>query len=112
MVALAADQGEIFVAAGLLEDDSGELLFGGSELLAGLHALGLEQALFDQLRLAGLNGEVGLGKGNLLFPRVAILRNEVAGVAGEHDVVDLTAGAGADLDHFVDVNKMVGHRMT
>jgi hypothetical protein len=35
------------------------------------------------------------------------LGDEVAGVAGEHEIVDFTLGAGADFDHFVDVNKMV-----
>jgi len=41
----------------------------------------------------------------------AILGGEVTGVAGDHDVVDLSAGAGANLDHFPDVGKMVGHLM-
>ncbi len=37
----------------------------------------------------------------------AILGDEVAGESGEHDVVDLALAAGTELDHFVDVNKMV-----
>ena len=107
LISLAANEGEVLVAAGLLEDELGQFLFRGGELLAGGDALGFEQALLDQLGTAGLDGEVGLGKGDLLLPGVAILGDEVAGVAGEHDVINLTPGAGADFDHFVDVNTMV-----
>ena len=67
VIALAADEGEVLVAAGLLEDDAGEFLFRGGELLAGGDALGFEQPLLDQLGAAGLDGEVGLGEGDFLL---------------------------------------------
>jgi hypothetical protein len=107
LVALAANEGEVLIAPGLLKDELGQFLFGGGELLAGGDALGFKEALLDQLRAAGLDGEVSLGKGDLLLPGIAIPGDEVAGVAGEHDVINLTPGARADFDHFVDVNKMV-----
>ena len=68
--------------------------------------------VLDEFRAAGLDGEVGLGEGDFLFSRISILGDEVAGVTGEHDVLDLTLGAGADFDHFPDVRKMVLNRMT
>jgi hypothetical protein len=37
--------------------------------------------LFDQLGFAGLDGKVGLGKGDLLLLRITVLGDEVAGVA-------------------------------
>ena len=107
LVARAANEGEVLMAPGLLKDELGQFLFGGGELLAGGDAHGFKEALLDQLRAAGLDGEVSLGKGDLLLPGIAILGDKVAGVAGEHDVINLTPGARADFDHFVDVNKMV-----
>ena len=43
--------------------------------------------------------------------RFETLRNEAAGVAGGHEIVDLALGSGADPDHFVDANKMIGNRV-
>ena len=87
LVALAANEGEVLMAPSLLKDGLGQFLFGGGELLAGGDALGFKEALLDQLRAAGLDGEVSLGKVDLLLPGIAILGDEVAGVAGEHDVI-------------------------
>ena len=56
-------------------------------------ALCLQQPLLDQFRPASLDGEIGLGESNFLLLGVAILGDEVAGVAGEHDVVDFTLSA-------------------
>lgn len=109
VVALAADEGKILIATGLLEDEVGEFLFRVREFPAGGDALCFEQALFDEFRPAGLDGEVGLGKGDLLLPGVAVLGDEVAGVTGEHDVVDLAFRSLGQLDQFVDVNKMIGN---
>ena len=107
LVAFAANEGEVLVAAGLLEDDLGEFLLGVAEFLAGGNAFGLEEALLDELGAAGLDREVGLSEGDLLLGGIAVLGDEVAPVAGEHDVGDLTLAAGAEFNHFVDVNKMV-----
>jgi hypothetical protein len=87
LVALAANEGEVLMAPSLLKDELGQFLFGDGELLAGGDALGFKEALLDQLRAAGLDGEVSLGKGDLLLPGIAILGDELAGVAGEHDVI-------------------------
>lgn len=64
-------------------------------------------AVFDQFLLAGLDGEVALGKGNCFLARVAVLGDQVAGVAGEHEIFDGAFGAAADLDDFRDVTKMI-----
>ena len=108
LVALAADDGEVVVAAGLLEDDDGEFLLGGTEFFPGKDALGFQQAFLDQLRPARLDGKVGLGEGDFLLPGIAILSDEVAGVAGEQDILDFPLRAFGQLDRFVDVNKMIG----
>jgi hypothetical protein len=52
-----------------------------------LTAYVLTQTVFDQFLLAGLCGEIALGKGDGLFAWIAILGNQVAGVTGEHEVV-------------------------
>jgi len=111
MVALAADEGEVVVASGLLVDDEGEFLFGAGELFAGGEAFGLKQALLDEFGAAGLDGKVGLGEGEFGLTRVAVLGDEVTSLTGENDVLDLACGAGAEGDHFVDVNKMVRDRL-
>lgn len=43
--------------------------------------------------------------------RVAVLSDEVAGVAGQHDVVDFALAAGPEIDHFPDIGKMVGNHV-
>ena len=62
-----------------------------SQLVAGLKPAHELHPLFDQFLLAGLNGEVALGKGDRLLSRVAVLGDQVAGVAGEHEIFDLDA---------------------
>ena len=74
--------------------------------------LGLQEPLFDQLGPAGLDGEVRLGEGDLLLLGITVLRDQVAGVAGEHDVIDFPLAARANIDHFADVGKMVGDFMS
>jgi hypothetical protein len=112
LLALAADEGEVLVSAGLLEDERGEFLFRGGEFFfAGGNALGVEKPLLDQLCATGLDGEIGLGEGDFLLARIAILGDEIAGIAGEHEIVNFTLRALAELDHFVDVNKMIGNHV-
>ena len=79
------------------------------QFLTGLKTFNLFNPLFDQLDLSGLYGKIGLSKGDLDLARVPILGDEIAGVAGEYDVVNFTLRTGADLDHFADVSKMIGH---
>ena len=63
--------------------------------------------VFDQLLLSCLNGKIGLADGNHLFARVAVLGDEVAGIARELVVLDLALGALAGLDHFRGLTKMI-----
>ena len=112
LVALAADEGEGVVAAGLLVNDLGKFLLGGGEFVTRRDALGFQKALLDEFGPAGLNGEIGLGEGDFLLSGIAVLGDEVAGIAGEHEIVNLTLAAGAEINHFVDVNKMVLDGMT
>lgn len=59
----------------------------------------------------GLDGEIFLGVGDLGFSRVAVLGNQVAGEAGEVEIVYITRAAGAEFDHFAGVGKMVSRRV-
>ncbi len=63
--------------------------------------------MLDELRSPGLYGKIGLGKYDLLLLGIAILGVELAGITGEHDIVDFSLAARPKGDHFVDVNKMV-----
>jgi hypothetical protein len=81
------------VVACLLKNHVGKLFFSGSELFPGGDAFGIEQALLDQLGTAGLHREVGLRERYFLLFGVAVLGDEVAGLAGEHEVVHLTLAA-------------------
>ena len=58
-----------------------------------MQPLGFEHALLNQFCLAGLHRKVSLGKRYFGFARVAVLRDEVSGIVGEHDVVDLALAA-------------------
>jgi hypothetical protein len=86
LVAFASDQGEVLTAPGLLEDDLGEFFFRIGEFPAGGNPLGFKKALLDEFGPTRLDGEIRLGEGDFLLSGVAILRDEVAGVTGEHEV--------------------------
>ena len=66
-----------------------------------------EQArpLFDNLSASGLDGEVSLHERNLGFPAIAILSNEIAGIARQGKIQDLTIDIRADVHHFPDLRK-------
>lgn len=98
--------------AGRFADGVRQLLFRFAEFFARCHTLRLQQALLDYLGSPGLDCEIGLGEGDLLLSRIAILRDEIAGVSGQHDVVDLSLTTQTEIDHFPDVGKMVTEFMT
>ena len=75
--------------------------------LRALTRLGFGQPLLDHFLLAGLDGEVGLGEGNLLLGRIAVLGDQVAGIARQSNIVDFPLGTRAEIDHFPDIKKMV-----
>jgi hypothetical protein len=75
-------------------------------LVAGRLAIAREPRL-DQLLLARLHREVGLGEREGLLLGVAVLGDQVGGVSGEGHVLDAPSRARAQVDHFVDGNIMV-----
>lgn len=105
LITFGADDGEAFVVDAAFVDNAGEFLFGLGEFVARGDAIDIEEALFDDFLFAGLDGEVGLGKGDFAFGGVAILGNEVASVAGEGNVVNFPDGTTAKRDHFPDIGK-------
>jgi hypothetical protein len=74
--------------------------------VAGRLAIAREPRL-DQLLLARLHREVGLGEREGLLLGVAVLGDQVGGVSGEGHVLDAPSRARAQVDHFVDGNIMV-----
>ena len=62
-------------------------------------------ALMVQLCASGLDGEIGLCKRNFVLLGIAVLRGQIAGVASEHDVIDFTLAARAEVAHFPGVRK-------
>lgn len=109
-VALRSHASDAFARDSVLVHIGGEELFRFGEPIAGGDAGNSLHALFDKLLLAGLQGEVALGKGNFLFARIAVFGNEVTGVAGEHVILDGTTGATSKFDYFTDVSKMILNR--
>ena len=98
-----------------------DLLRGGGQVLVVASQLAAQhQAAFVFIELAkagavrqfltpSLQREVGLTMGNHRLGRIAVLHDEVAGIAGEAHVLDRASRAGANLDHFGDVTEMVGY---
>jgi hypothetical protein len=111
MVPFASNHGKI-ITTRLLIYDLGEFLFTGCQFFAGENALSFQQPLLDQLGSSGLDCEIRLGKGDFFFPWITILCDQVAGVTRKHDVIYLTLATGPEIDHFVDVNKMVSDGMS
>ena len=68
--------------------------------------------VFHKLLLAGFHGKVNLAEGNDLFPRVTVHHDQVAGVAGEHVIINLALSSLGESDHFPDVGKMIGRNIS
>ena len=84
-------------------------LFRFSQSAACLCALNQRNAFFDQFLLAGLNSEIALCKCNFFFFRIAVLRNQITGIARQHIVFDCSLCSIADSYHFRDLTKMILH---
>ncbi|MPN27671.1 hypothetical protein SDC9_175105 [bioreactor metagenome] len=70
-----------------------------------------EGGVVRQFLAAGLDGKVSLAVGNDRLRGVAVLDDQVAGIAGEADVFDLPFCPRADVDHCEDILKMVGRSL-
>ncbi len=57
------------------------------QFFPGLHAFHQAQPLFNQLLFSRLYREVRLGESDGFFRWVAVLGDEIAGVAGQHNVL-------------------------
>ncbi|CAM5296340.1 hypothetical protein [Rhodanobacter lindaniclasticus] len=69
-------------------EHAGQLFLRQAELLPRLHTLALGESRLDQFLLARLHGEVGHREGDGLVAQVAVLGDQVAGIAGERQIVD------------------------
>ena len=93
LVALADDPAESGGVNAAFEQHTGERLLRQRQLSAGLHAFAFRDAPLDDLLPARLHREVVHREGDFRFARVAVLGDEVAGVAGQRDVLDAPGGA-------------------
>jgi hypothetical protein len=82
-VAPGADAAKAGIVHAALVDVLGQRLLGITQTLAGIQPGLQAHAVFDQLLLARLDGEVALREGDRFLARIAVLRDEVAGVAGQ-----------------------------
>lgn len=89
-IALAHDASEALVVHAAFVHDAGQGTLGKRELLAGLDTLEFGDPLFDHFLLARLHREIGHGEGNGILARIAILGDQVAGVAIQREIVDLS----------------------
>lgn len=55
---------------------------------------------------SGLDGEIGLSKGNGFFPGIAVLDNQVTGIARQHIILNAPLATTAQLNYFHDLTKM------
>lgn len=110
-IALGADASEAGIVDAAFVDVLGQYLFRFAQAVAGIEPGLQAHAILDQFLLAGLDGKVALGEGDGFLARIAVLGNQVAGVAGEHEIVDETLGAATKFDHFRDATKMVADRV-
>lgn len=70
-----------------------------------------ESGRVGQLLFARLDREISLAVGDDGLARITVLDDQVAGVAGQPDVLDLPLRAGADVDHCEDILNMVLYRL-
>ena len=107
MVFQYAEFGEPLAFAKTFEYDARKRLLGLRQLVSRAEALRFGQSFLDDLLLARLHGEIRLGEGNFVLGWVAVLRDQIAGVSSERNVLDFSLGARAELDHFRDPKEMV-----
>ena len=55
---------------------------------------------------SGLDGEIDLSKGNGFFPGIAVLDNQVTGIARQHIILNAPLATTAQLNYFHDLTKM------
>lgn len=87
-------------------------MLGFCEFGACLNPFIIKEPLMYYLCSACLNREVVLGKGDLRFAGIAVLRYKITGIARQHDVIYLTLSPRAEGDHFADIRKMVCRRFS
>lgn len=109
---IAEDTAEASIVDAAFVDVLGQRFFRFAQTFASVEPGLQAHAVFDQLLLAGLDGEVALCEGDGFLAWVAVLGDQVAGVAGEHEVVDGALGTATKFDHFRDATKMVADRVT
>ncbi len=56
---------------------------------------------------SSLYGKICLGKSNLWFAWVTVLCYQVASITRKHYIINLSLSTTSNLDHLIDVNKMV-----
>lgn len=66
---------------------------------------------FDQLLLSRLDRKVALGEGDGLLARITVLSDEIAGIAGQHEVLNFALSTLSNIDHFRDATKMIAFRV-
>ncbi len=93
----------------VLVNQAGEHFFRSAELFAGVEPLLVGQPALDHFLASGLHGEVRLGERHGILGRIGVLRDQVAGVAGEGVVLDLLFlfAPVSQRNHFADFEKMV-----
>lgn len=90
VVAFAANERKVLAATSLLKDHVREFFFGLAEFAASVNAFHGKHALVDEFGTAGLHRQIDLGKRDFLLTWIAILGNQITGVARKHDVVNFT----------------------
>ncbi len=84
-------------------------MFGVCKFGTSLHTFIIKKSLMHKLCASCLNCKIVLRKSNLRLTRVAILRNKVAGIARQHNVIYLTLSTFCEFYHFPGVGKMIGY---
>ena len=90
LVTFGTDNGKTLVVDATLIKNTRKFALCLLQLGACLDTFPFQQTLLYQLGTACLNGKVGLRKSYLRLAWVAILRQKIAGIACEHDVIYLT----------------------
>ena len=64
-------------------------------------------SIAPDVRSTGLHSEIVLCKCDLRLAGIAVLRNQVAGIAGQHIIINLALRTFGKFDHFPDAGKMI-----
>ena len=112
LVTLGTNDGKSLVIYSAFIQDTRKFSFCLLQFGSCFNSLNFQKSLLYQFCTTSLNSKISLCKSNLRLSWVTILCDQIASIAGEHNVIHFSLGTFCDVYHFADVSKMIRNRLS